>query len=45
MRRPLTHVATKFAAFVLLCAAALAANAADEPVIVDTGFVEQAAAR
>jgi thiosulfate/3-mercaptopyruvate sulfurtransferase len=45
MRRPLTHAATKFAAFVLLCAAALAANAADEPVIVDTGCVEQAAAR
>ena len=45
MRRPLTHAATKFAAFVLLCAAALAANVADEPVIVDTGFVEQAAAR
>lgn len=45
MRRPLSQTAAKFAEFVLLCAAALVADAADKPVIVDTGFVEQAAAR
>lgn len=45
MRRPLSHTATTFAAFVMLCAAALVVHAAEKPVIVDTAFVEQAAAR